>query len=79
MLFLPLKNRHFEIISSVAQSVPGCRYITGRAVTRFKRCIQLSKRICSRDLVDERVFAGSLIGGINLESLVGEIPRKRLI
>ena len=79
MLFLTLKSRHFEIISGVAQSVPGYRYITGRAVTRCKRLTKLSKRIGSRNFVDKRVFAGSFIGGINLESMFGEIPRKRLI
>ncbi len=79
MLYLSLKSRHFEIISVVAQSVPGYRYISGREVALGKRRAQLSKRISSLNLVDERVFAGSLIWGINLESMVGEIPRKRLI
>ncbi len=79
MPYLPLKSRHFEIISVVAQTAPGYRYICGREVTRGQRRARLSKRISSLNLVDERVFTGSLIRETNLESLVGEIPRKRLI
>ncbi len=79
MPYLPLKSQHFEIISVVAQSAPGYRYNSGREVSHGQHRARLSKRISSLNLVDERVFTGSLIRGINLESLVGEIPRKRLI
>ncbi len=79
MPYLPLKSRHFEIISVIAQSASGYCYISGREVSRGQHRAKLSKRISSLNLVDERVFTGSLIRGINLKSLIGEIPRKRLI